>query len=79
MVIERCLSQNLCPLGKSALGKGWGTWGKNYKNAFPSERLGPLAPTATKWRPQAVPVATQEATGIDSRDQGITFPPRKNY
>ena len=29
---------------KSALGEGWGAWGKDYGNAFPSERLGPLAP-----------------------------------
>ena len=39
---------------------GWGAGGKNYKNAFPLERLGPLAPAATGWRPQAVPVATKE-------------------
>ena len=26
-------------------------------------------------RPQAVPVATKEATGIDSRDEGFPFPP----
>ena len=25
-------------------------------------------------RPQAVPVATKEATGIDSRDEGFPFP-----
>ena len=25
-------------------------------------------------RPQAVPVATKEATGIDSRDEGLPFP-----
>ena len=30
---------------------------------------------ATGWRPQAVPVATQEATGIDSRDEGV--PPQQ--
>ena len=57
-----------------ALEKGWGAWGKVYENAFPSERLGPLAPAATGWRPQAVPVATQEATGIDSRDEGFPSP-----
>ena len=37
----------------------------------------PLAPAATGWRPQAVPVATQEATGIDSRDEGVPFPPEE--
>ena len=41
-----------------------GLGGKDYGNAFPSERLG-----------QAVPVATKEATGIDSRDEGFPFPP----
>ena len=35
----------------------------------------PLAPAATEWRPQAVPVATKEATGIDSRDEGVPPPP----
>ena len=32
---------------------------------------------AAEWRPQAVPVATKEATGIDSRDEGFPFPPNK--
>ena len=59
-----------------APGEGMGgLGGKDYGNAFPSERLGPLAPAATEWRPQAVPVATKEATGIDSRDEGFPFPP----
>ena len=35
----------------------------------------PLARAATGWRPQAVPVATKEAPGIDSRDEGFPFPP----
>ncbi len=30
------------PSEKSALGEGWGPGGKNYGNAFPLERLGPL-------------------------------------
>ncbi len=34
----------------------------------------PLALAVTEWRPQAVPVATKEATGIDSRDEGFPFP-----
>ena len=59
---------------KKRAGEGMGAWGKNYKNAFPSERLGPLALAATGWRPQAVPVATKEATGIDSRDEGGPLP-----
>ena len=28
-------------------------------------------------RPQSVPVATKEATGIDSRDKGGSFPTRR--
>ena len=39
----------------------------------------PLAPAATEWRPQAVPVATKEATGIDSRDKGVSFPPEERF
>ena len=64
---------------KARWGRDGGPGGKTCKNAFPSERLGPLAPAATGWRPQAVPVATKEATGIDSRDEGFPFPPEKPY
>ncbi len=49
------------PLEKSAFEEGWG------------RRNSPCAPAATEWRPQAVPVASKEATGIDSRDNGA-FP-----
>ena len=49
---------------KARWGRDGGLGGKDYQNAFPSERLG-----------QAVPVATKEATGIDSRDEGFPFPP----
>ena len=51
------------PPEKSALGEGEGE--------------PPLAPAATEWRPQAVPVATKEATGIDSRDEGVPPPPER--
>ena len=64
--------------GKARWGRDGGPGGKNYGNAFPrfaTERLGPPAPAATEWQPQAVPVATKEATGIDSRDEGFPFPP----
>ena len=40
--------------GKSALGKGWGAWGKDDENAFSrsaAKRLGPPAPAATERRP----------------------------
>ena len=36
----------------------------------------PLARAATEGGPQAVPVATKEATGIDSRDEGVPLPLR---
>ena len=57
--------------GKSALGKEWGPGGKGDENAFSrsaAKRLGPPAPAATKWRPQAVPVGRRRSlTDIDSR------------
>ena len=56
----------LFPL-KSALGKGWGLGGKGNTSRASSDRR----------RPQAVPVATKEATDIDSRDEGFPFPPTK--
>ena len=46
---------------------------------FEGEGEAPLAPAATEWRPQAVPVATKEATGIDSRDEGFPFPLNPNH
>ena len=42
-------------------------------------RKPPCALAATEWRPQAVPVATKEATGIDSRDTGVSFPPKEQF
>ena len=48
------------PSEKARWGMDGGLGGKYYKNAFPSERLGPLARAATGWRPQAVPFATKE-------------------
>ena len=35
----------------------------------------PSRASSDRRRPQAVPVATKEATGIDSRDEGVPFPP----
>ena len=64
---------------KSALGKGWGAWGEGLQERLSFGKAGPLAPAATEWRPQAVPVATKEATGIDSRDEGFPFPPEKRF
>ena len=68
------------PSEKARWGKDGGPGGKNYGNAFPrfaAERLGPLCASRDRRRPQAVPVATKEATGIDSRDKGVSFPPEE--
>ena len=67
------------PSDKARWGKDGGSGGKNYGNAFPAERLGPLCASRDRRRPQAVPVATKEATGIDSRDKGVSFPPEERF
>ena len=67
------------PSDKARWGKDGGPGGKNYGNAFPAERLGPLCASRDRRRPQAVPVATKEATGIDSRDKGVSFPPEERF
>ena len=41
----------------------------------PGGKETPLCASRDRRRPQAVPVATKEATGIDSRDKGVSFPP----
>ena len=50
---------------KARWGRDGGLGGKGKTSRASSDRR----------RPQAVPVATQEATGIDSRDEGFPFPP----
>ena len=50
---------------KARWGKDGGLGGKGNTSRAGSDRR----------RPQAVPVATKEATGIDSRDEGFPFPP----
>ena len=50
---------------KARWGKDGGLGGKGNTSRASSDRR----------RPQAVPVATQEATGIDSRDEGFPLPP----
>ena len=42
-------------------------------------RKHPLRASRDRRRPQAVPVATKEATGIDSRDKGVSFPPEERF
>ena len=39
-----------------------------------ARKAGPSRAGSDRRRPQAVPVATKEATGIDSRDEGGPFP-----
>ena len=66
------------PFEKARWGRDGGLGGKDYNNAFPSERLGPLAPAATGWRPQAVPVATKEwASAAEMR--GFPSPQKTTY
>ena len=60
---------------KSALGKGWGAWGEGLRERLSFGKAGPSRAGSDRRRPQAVPVATKEATGIDSRDEGFPFPP----
>ena len=54
-------------LNKARWGRDGGLGGKGKNSRASSDRR----------RPQAVPVATREATGIDSRDEGVPFPPRQ--
>ena len=60
----RKAAANLFIFRNKARWGGVGVWGRGT----------PLARAATGWRPQAVPVATKEATGIDSRDEGFPSP-----
>ena len=64
---------------QSALGEGWGFGGgerplRASQGGSSPPTIQPLAPAATEWRPQAVPVATKKAAGIDSRDKGFLSP-----
>ena len=54
---------------KARWGKDGGTGGRKR----------PLRASRDRRRPQAVPVATKEATGIDSRDKGVSFPPKESF
>ena len=56
-------------LNKARWGRDGGLGGKGKNSRASSDRR----------RPQAVPVATREATGIDSRDEGVPFPPTTFY
>ena len=51
-------------------------WGKD---GGPGGKETTLCASRDRRRPQAVPVATKEATGIDSRDKGVSFPPEKRF
>ena len=64
---------------KSALGKGWGAWGEGLQERLSSGKAGPSRASSDRMAAQAVPVATKEATGIDSRDEGFPFPPISHF
>ncbi len=72
---ERRRTCGVCPSEKSALGRGWGAWGEELRERLSCGKAGPSRASSDRRRPQAVPVATKEATGIDSRDEGFPFPP----
>ena len=62
---------------KARWGRDGGLGGKDDGNAFfrfAAKRLGPPAPAETERRPEAVPVATKEATDIDSSARGSPSP-----
>ena len=50
-------------------------WGRD---GGPGGKGNPSRASSDRRRPQAVPVATKEATGIDSRDERFPFPPNIN-
>ena len=58
------MSDASVPSEKARWGRDGGLGGKGNTSRASSDRR----------RPQAVPVATKEATGIDSRDEGFPFP-----
>ena len=68
MAFESTCHMACFPFEKARWGKDGGPGGKET----------PLCASRDRRRPQAVPVATKEATGIDSRDKGVSFP-QKNY
>ncbi len=69
----------LSPPEKARWGKDGGPGGKArpfHSEAGKGVLVIPLRAGSDRRRPQAVPVATKEATGIDSRDKG-GLPPGK--
>ncbi len=53
--------------------------GEELRKRLSCGKAGPLCAGRDRRRPQAVPVATKEATGIDSRDKGVPFPPEERF
>ena len=77
---EAALSQRLIDLNKARWGRDGGSLrGEELRERLSSLRCGKAGPSrasSDRRRPQDVPVATKEATGIDSRDEGFPFPPQ---
>ena len=46
----------------------WGRWGNGKLSYASSDRMAAR---------RVVPVATQKVTGIDSKDEGVPFPPKQ--
>ena len=54
---------------------GMGAWGEGLREGPSFGKAGSSRAGSDRMAAQAVPVATKEATGIDSRDEGFPFPP----
>ena len=71
------LPQRLIDLNKARWGRDGGSLrGEELRERLSCGKAGPSRASSDRRRPQAVPVATKEATGIDSRDEGFPFPPQ---
>ena len=60
-------------LGKARWGRDGGL-GEGLQERLSFGKAGPFRAGSDRRRPQAVPVARQETTGIDSRDEGPFLP-----
>ena len=61
------------PFEKARWGRDGGL-GEGLQERLSFGKAGPSRAGSDRRRPQVVPVATKEATGIDSRDEGGPFP-----
>ena len=62
------------PFEKARWGRDGGLGGKDYKNAFPSERLGPLAPAATEGGRRPCPLRRRKLRASTAEMRGVPSP-----